>query len=69
MCLSKVYLKNEKGERTLVMSEVSSVRFENGQVRLSDIIGQETCVPGTIAFADLVGGVLEITPPLSTRSS
>jgi predicted RNA-binding protein len=63
MCLSKVYLKNEKGERTLVMSEVSAVRSENGQVTLSDIIGQETCIPGSIAFADLVGGVLEIRSP------
>jgi predicted RNA-binding protein len=60
MCLSKVYLKKDNGERTLVMSEVSSVRSENGRVTLSDIIGQETSVPGTIAYADLVGGVLEI---------
>ncbi|MDR0819759.1 MAG: CooT family nickel-binding protein [Oscillospiraceae bacterium] len=60
MCLSTAYLKKPDGERTLIMKNVSNVRIDGQTVVLSDILGAETPIPGTLAYADLINGQLEI---------
>ena len=59
MCLSTAYL-NEQKEETVVARYVAQVKCENGKVVLSDIIGMETEVAGTISFIDLEGGTVVI---------
>jgi predicted RNA-binding protein len=60
MCLSTAYLIGGGGERSVIMKNVSRVRIDGLNVVLSDILGEETPVPGTLAFCDLVNGQLEI---------
>jgi len=60
MCLSTAILKKKNGERTEIMRNVSNVRIDGGVVVLSDILGEEFPVPGTLAYCDLVNGKLEI---------
>lgn len=59
MCLSTAYL-NEKKDETIVARYISQVKCEDGKVVLSDIIGVETVVLGSISFIDLEGGTVVI---------
>ncbi|MDR2531061.1 MAG: CooT family nickel-binding protein [Oscillospiraceae bacterium] len=60
MCLSTAYLKTADGGETVVMKNVAGVRVNGSVIVLSDILGAETPVPGTLAYCDLVNGRLEI---------
>jgi len=53
MCLSTVYEVTAEG-REKVCEYVSAVRAEDGKVYLTDIMGLETVVQGTIRSLDLV---------------
>ncbi|MBQ0134347.1 MAG: CooT family nickel-binding protein [Clostridiales bacterium] len=59
MCLSTAYL-NEKKEETIVARYVAQVKCADGKIVLSDIIGAETEIVGTISFIDLEGGTVII---------
>jgi len=63
MCLSTAYLKTPSGDRTEIMKNVSAVRGEGAAVALSDILGDETIVPGMLSYCDLINGTLEIIQP------
>ena len=53
MCLSTAYEVTAEG-REKVCEYVSTVRAEDGKVYLTDIMGLETVVQGTIRSLDLV---------------
>ena len=53
MCLSTVY-KADGGERTKLAEYVSSVKSEGDKITLTDIMGLETVVFGTLKSVDLV---------------
>ena len=53
MCLSTVY-KADGSERVKLAEYVSSVRSEGDKITLTDIMGLETVVFGTLKSVDLV---------------
>jgi len=53
MCLSTVYEVTPEG-REKVFEYVSTVRAEDGKVVLTDIMGLEKTLPGSIRSLDLV---------------
>ena len=53
MCLSTVY-KADGSERTKLAEYVSTVKTEGGKITLTDIMGVETVVFGTVKSVDLV---------------
>lgn len=53
MCLSTVY--EEKGnERSKVCEYVSGIHTENGEIRLTDIMGREIVVHGNLKSLDFI---------------
>jgi len=61
MCLSKAYKREKDGALTFIMGNVSNVRVDGERVILSDILGAETPILGSLAYCDLVNGKLEIS--------
>ena len=59
MCLSNVYLVDGDAEK-LVCEYASSVRVEGSQIRLTDVIGQEIAVTGTILSIDLIKNEIKV---------
>lgn len=57
MCLSTAYL-NQKDDDKVAARYVSQVRVEPGRVILTDVMGVETEIEGTIAYVDLTGGTV-----------
>lgn len=53
MCLSTVY-KMQNGEQTKMAEYVSGVRAEGSRITLTDIMGLETVLFGTVKSVDLV---------------
>ena len=53
MCLSTVY-KADGSEKTKLAEYVSGVRAEGDRITLTDIMGLETVVIGTLKSVDLV---------------
>ena len=53
MCLSTVY-KADGSEQTKLAEYVSSVKSEGDKITLTDIMGLETVVYGTLKSVDLV---------------
>lgn len=53
MCLSTVYM-TDGGERTKLAEYVSGIRAEGEKITLTDIMGLETVVYGTLKSVDLV---------------
>ena len=53
MCLSTVY-KADGSENVKLAEYVSGVRAEGGKITLTDIMGLETVVYGTLKSVDLV---------------
>lgn len=59
MCLSTAY-RNEKNEDSIIARYVGQLKVEPGAVVLTDVMGAEVRVPGTLSFVDLTGGVVII---------
>ncbi len=59
MCLSNVYLINDEEEK-LVCEYASTVRVDGNQIRLTDVIGQEITVTGTIQNVDLIKNEIKV---------
>ena len=59
MCLSTVY-KADGSERTKLAEYVSSVKSEGDKITLTDIMGIETVVFGTLKSVDLVANQIII---------
>ena len=62
MCLATVY-KRSKETESVVLKNVSKIQVLGNEVHLFDIMGMEEVVEGTIAMADLTGGVVKIDCP------
>ena len=61
MCLSNVYLVSGDSEE-LVCEYASSVSVEGENIRLTDVIGQEITVTGTIINVDLIKNEIKVKP-------
>ena len=59
MCLSTVY-KADGSERTKLAEYVSSVKSEGDKITLTDIMGIETVIFGTLKSVDLVANQIII---------
>ena len=59
MCLSTVY-KADGSERVKLAEYVSGVRAEGDRITLTDIMGAETVVVGTLKSVDLVANQIVI---------
>jgi len=59
MCLSTVY-KADGSERTKLAEYVSGVKAEGDRITLTDIMGMETVVFGTLKSVDLVANQIVI---------
>ena len=59
MCLSTAY-KNSKNEDAVIAKYVSKIDVKNDVIVLTDVMGVETEVPGTLSFIDLTGGTVII---------
>lgn len=58
MCLSKVV---KKGQPDCILLEyVSKIEVNGDQITLTDVMGEQKVIEGTIAMADLTGGRVEI---------
>ena len=59
MCLSNVYLVSDDSEK-LVCEYASSVSVKGNQILLTDVIGQEITVVGTILSVDLIKNQIKV---------
>jgi predicted RNA-binding protein len=68
MCLSAVYKLGEGGTRQLLAEYVSSLTVKGDTVTFSDIMGNETSVPGFLETVDLVKNVVVINDAVKGRA-
>lgn len=61
MCLSKVININEPD--TVILDFVSRIEVNGSLITMTDIMGEQKTVEGTIVRADLTGGRVEINCP------
>ncbi len=59
MCLSNVYLISDEEEK-LICEYASTVNVDGNQIRLTDVIGQEITVTGTIQNVDLIKNEIKV---------
>lgn len=59
MCLSTAYL-NEKKEENVAARYVSAISAEGNKIILTDVMGQQIEIDGTLRSADLTSGFLII---------
>jgi predicted RNA-binding protein len=59
MCLSTAY-KEVSGQQDMVCQYVSNIEIQDGRVVLTDVMGQELAVDGTLKKVDLVNNVVVI---------
>ena len=60
MCLSTAYRLVPEGEDEKICEFISEVRIEDDKIILTDIMGKEIEVPGSIKSMDFVGSKLYI---------
>ena len=58
MCLATAYKSNQPD--SIILEYVSKIEVKNGKVILTDVMGDQKEVEGTIEMADLTGGVVKI---------
>lgn len=58
MCLSTVVKKNQPD--CVLLEYVSKIEVNGNLITLTDVMGEQKTVEGTIAMADLTGGKVEI---------
>ena len=59
MCLSAVYEVRD-GTETLVCDYATEIKLDGGEIRLTDIIGDEIVVTGVLKSIDLVKNIIKI---------
>lgn len=62
MCLATAFT-NKEGVETVIAQYVARVEFREGNVILTDILGQETVVEGILKNIDLSKNTVEICCP------
>lgn len=61
MCLSNAY-KSENGIDTLICERITNVDVEGKNIKLTNLLGIQTLVPGVIKSIDLNKNVIYIEP-------
>ncbi|MDD2957973.1 MAG: CooT family nickel-binding protein [Lachnospiraceae bacterium] len=61
MCLSTVYKSSDPD--SIIMEYVSKICVDGDQITLTDVMGEQKTVQGTLTLADLTGGVVKINCP------
>jgi predicted RNA-binding protein len=51
---------NKSGKETVLAKNISTIRVEGGSVVMTDILGEEYVVEGSLISADLVNGVVKV---------
>lgn len=59
MCLSTAY-RNAKAPEAIFMKNVMEIQIKDGVILLTDLLGNETAVEGTLQEANLVEGFVLI---------
>ena len=59
MCLSKVFEVTDGGEK-LICEYATAISLDGGVITLTDIMGDEITVKGTLKSIDLAGNVIRI---------
>ncbi len=59
MCLATAMV-NRSGKETVLAKNISTIRVEGGSVVMTDILGEEFVVEGSLISADLVNGVVKV---------
>ena len=59
MCLATAMV-NKSGNETVLAKNISNIRVDGKDVVMTDILGEEFVVEGTLISADLVNGVVKI---------
>ena len=59
MCLSNVFLVSDDAEE-LVCEYASNVEIDGDKIVLTDVIGQEITITGTIANVDLIKNQIKV---------
>lgn len=58
MCLSTAYRSNDPD--SIIMEYVSKIEVSGNRITLTDVLGDTKTVEGSLAMADLTGGVVRI---------
>ena len=58
MCLSTVYRSSSPD--SVIMEFVSRIQVDGDRITLTDVMGDEKTVTGTLKLADLTGGTVQI---------
>lgn len=58
MCLSTAYKTSDPN--SVIMEYVSRVEVNGDRITLTDVMGEQKTIEGTLALADLTGGVVKI---------
>lgn len=58
MCLSTAYRTSDPD--SIIMEYVSKIEVKGDQITLTDVLGDTKTIEGTLALADLTGGVVKI---------
>lgn len=58
MCLSTVYKSSDPD--SIIMEYVSKIQVNGDEITLTDVMGEQKVIQGTLALADLTGGVVRI---------
>lgn len=58
MCLSTVY--NSNSENSVIMEYVSQINVNGDQITLTDVMGAQRTVTGSLEMVDLTGAVVKI---------
>ncbi len=58
MCLSTVY--RTSAPDSVIMEYVSKITVDGDRITLTDVMGEEKTVLGTLKLADLTGGTVQI---------
>ena len=61
MCLSTVYRSSDPD--SIIMEYVSTIQVDGDQIILTDVMGVEKTITGSLVFADLTGGTVRIDCP------
>ncbi len=59
MCLSTAYY-NSKSDDQIAARYVDKIKVDGNTVVLTDVMGMELKVPGTLSYVDLTGGIVVI---------
>jgi len=59
MCLSTAY-KNVKSPDAVMAKNITSIGFEGAELILTDLMGEEFRIPGSLKLVDLVNGTVII---------